>query len=503
MIIKEQKRIAKQSNLPKITVLTLKEIIDQTVSVPDKKTMQKVLDICALIKKQNGRPILIGGFVRDLVLKKFGQKSEVDFKDIDIEIYDIKPDVLESTLSEDESTTPNLVGKSFGVYKVGANIDIALPRKDSKTGEKHSDFKTKFDPKLSFKIASSRRDFTCNALGLDPFTGEIIDEHGGLKDILEKKLKHVDNKKFSEDPLRVLRAMRFASILGFSIDTKTKTLCQQIDLRFLSASRIGEEWTKMLLKSNQPGLGLKIAKELKILEKLHPEIYNLINLQQPKQYHPEGDVFEHTSQSLDHAKKICNREKLSQADQLILMLSVLCHDFGKVTTTKIEGEKITAYGHASESTSFTKSFLRQINFPLKDIPIILQLIKNHDALVGVQTVTEKFVKKLSDKIKPATIKDLSMVIESDYMGRQPLNQLNALNIEKLLELIKLAKAMDVFYNKLEKLIEGKDLLKLGFKTGPHFKTILNSVYNKQKEGKLKTKEEAISFILKNYKHLMG
>ncbi len=257
----------------------------------------------------------------------------------------------------------------------------------------------------------------------------------------------------------------------------------------------------MLLKSKKPSIGLKMAKELKILEKLHPEIYNLIGLEQSKKYHPEGDVFEHTMQSLDHAKNICLRENLSKEKQLILLLSVLCHDMGKVSTTKTEGEKITSYGHSKESVVFAKRFFQKIELPQKNIPIILQLIKHHDALIGVSKVTEKFVKKLSDKIKPATIKDLVMVMEADYMGRGPLVNQNSENIKKLTELVNIAKELGILTNGVQKLIQGKDLISLGFKQGPDFKTILDSVYKKQQQGELSTKEQAIAFIIKNYKHL--
>ncbi len=218
-----------------------KKIISEISSTRDKEVMQKVLGICLLMKKHKGRPVLIGGFARDLMFKKLGLRSEVDFKDIDIEIYDMAPEILEKALSHDKETELNLVGKSFGVYKMGPEIDISLPRKDSKTGIGHTGFKTSFSPKMSLKEASSRRDFTCNAIAVDPFTGEIIDEHGWVNDILEKKLRCVDKSKFAEDPLRVLRAMRFASVLEFEIEEKTKELCKKIDLSELSNSRIGEE----------------------------------------------------------------------------------------------------------------------------------------------------------------------------------------------------------------------------------------------------------------------
>mgnify|MGYP001191802615 CR=1 FL=1 len=257
----------------------------------------------------------------------------------------------------------------------------------------------------------------------------------------------------------------------------------------------------MLLKSTKPSVGLKIAKELKILEKLHPEINNLIGLEQSKKYHPEGDVFEHTAQSLDHAKKICSREKLSQEKQLILLLSVLCHDFGKATTTRINGEKITSYGHPKISVGLAKSFLKKIELPQKNIPEILKLIEHHDALIGAHIITEKFVNKLADKIKPATIKDLVFVMEADCMGRGEVGHESSENIKKLTQLVKMAKQLNIFSGQLEKLIQGRDLLDLGFPQSPKFTQIISNAYKAQQEGKIKTKEEAIAFVIKNYEYL--
>lgn len=238
------KNIPKQKPTPAnhpMKVDKFQNIIKSTPSSSDQKTMKKVYGICLLMKKNKGRPVLVGGFVRDLILKKLGQRKEVSFKDIDIEIYDLHKEEVEGALSAESDELVSTVGKSYGVYKIGNEIDVSLPREEEKVGSGHKGFKTSFSDKLSIHQASSRRDFTCNAIAIDPFTGEIIDSHNGVSDILEKKLKCVDAKKFAEDPLRVLRAMRFAAVLGFDIEESTKKVCQKIDLSELSNSRIGEE----------------------------------------------------------------------------------------------------------------------------------------------------------------------------------------------------------------------------------------------------------------------
>jgi len=239
----KEKKQAKNKNLPNVSkkVESLVKIFSNIKNPSEREVVKKVIEICLLLKKHKAQPVLIGGFVRDLILYKFGLKKEISFKDIDLEIFNITPQQVEEVLTKNTDDSLGLVGKSFGVYKLEPGIDIALPRKESKKGVGHKDFATSFFPNLSIEEASSRRDFTCNAIAIDPFSGEILDAQGGVNDILNKTLRCVDARKFADDPLRVLRAMRFAAVLKFRVDEKTKNLCQNIDLSNISNSRIGEE----------------------------------------------------------------------------------------------------------------------------------------------------------------------------------------------------------------------------------------------------------------------
>ena len=177
------------------------------------------------------RVYLVGGCVRDALLGR-------EIYDYDIEVYDIKPAKFDDLMT---SIKASGVGKSYFIYKY-KNYDLGLPRSESKTGNSHKDFAVSYinDPSL----ASLRRDFTVNAMMMNIFNGEILDFHGGKKDLKSKTLRHIDSEKFKEDPLRVLRGVQFSARLGFSIAEETLELMKTLDLAHLSRDRINTELIK-------------------------------------------------------------------------------------------------------------------------------------------------------------------------------------------------------------------------------------------------------------------
>jgi tRNA nucleotidyltransferase (CCA-adding enzyme) len=167
------------------------------------------------------RALLVGGFVRDALLAR-------ETTDADVEVFGVPRERLEALVVDLFPERVNTVGRSFGVLKVhlatGIDLDVSLPRSDSKTGVGHRGFAVQGDPFLSFLDASRRRDFTVNALACDPLTGEILDAHGGLQDLASRTLRAVDARTFPEDPLRVWRAFQFAARLDFRLDSGTLEL---------------------------------------------------------------------------------------------------------------------------------------------------------------------------------------------------------------------------------------------------------------------------------------
>ena len=177
------------------------------------------------------RVYLVGGCVRDALLGR-------EIYDYDIEIYDIKPAKFDELMAGIKASG---VGKSYFIYKY-KNYDLGLPRSESKTGNSHKDFAVSYINDPSF--ASLRRDFTINAMMMNIFDGEILDFHGGKKDLASKTLRHIDSEKFKEDPLRVLRGVQFSARLGFSIADETLELMKTLDLAHLSRDRINTELIK-------------------------------------------------------------------------------------------------------------------------------------------------------------------------------------------------------------------------------------------------------------------
>ena len=211
--------------------------------------------------EQNIHPIIIGGFVRDFFLK-------INSKDIDIELYGVTSlHTLETILSQFGSL--NCVGKSFGIYKLATaalDLDFSLPRLDSKVAIGHKGFEVTIKENLDFKTATSRRDFTVNAIGYDVASKQILDPFSGLEDIKKKKLRAVDLEKFAEDPLRVLRAVQFSARFNFTLEGTLvelcKTMIQNALLKELPRERLFEELKKVMTKAQKPSDALLLLQNL-------------------------------------------------------------------------------------------------------------------------------------------------------------------------------------------------------------------------------------------------
>ena len=180
-------------------------------------------------------------------------------KDFDIEVFDLSVAQIQAALSARFEIIS--VGASFGVIKVkDLPVDVSVPRRENRVGAGHKDFEVFPDSTLSPKEAASRRDFTFNAIGWDPVTGELLDDYNGEADLRAGVIRHVSDK-FAEDPLRVLRAMQFAARFEFTVAPETVALCAQLHPHDLPAERLLEEWSKLVLKGKKPSLGLKFLRE--------------------------------------------------------------------------------------------------------------------------------------------------------------------------------------------------------------------------------------------------
>ena len=457
-------------------------------------TLPEILeDILKDLQEIGATPIIVGGSVRDFFLN-------IPVKDYDIEIFGI--DSLETIQkSLEKFASVKLVGKSFGVLTLRVNeydFDFALPRIEKKIGNTHQDFEIITNANLSFKEAAIRRDFTINAIGYDFCTKDFLDPFDGINDLKNRVLKHIDDKTFIEDSLRVYRAVQFSARFDFSLDEKTFELCKKIvqnnELHFLPKERIYEEFKKLFLKSSKPSIGFELLKDLGVL-KYFPELKALISCVQDPIYHPEGDVWIHTMMCLDELSRILKEENIvDEYRKLYLFYAILCHDFGKPFCTKEINGKITSHKHESLGIEPTISFLSKLTNEKKFIEIVSSLVKNH--LIPFQLYfaesSLKAIKRLSLKVN---IEDLCLVCLADCLGRTILDKEKC--PKATFWVLNKAKELDIHNEPIKPIVQGRDLIELGFKPSDKFKEILEFAFDLQIDENMK-KDEIIKKIMEMY-----
>jgi tRNA nucleotidyltransferase (CCA-adding enzyme) len=448
-----------------------------------KSALQLPPDLRAILDavRRVGRPRLVGGGVRDWLL---GLTS----KDFDIEVGGVDFETLQRTLAPFGAT--DVVGRSFGVIKVrsaatAAEYDFSLPRRESKTGAGHRGFAVAPDPALSDADAAARRDFTVNAIALDPFTGAIIDPHGGQRDLDARVLRHT-SAAFVEDPLRVLRGFQLAARFDFTLAPETAALCRSIadTCRELPLERIWGEWNKWATKAARPSRGLDVLEQTDWL-KHFPEVAALRGTPQEPEWHPEGDVFIHTQHCVDALVALAEWQASSDARRRLLMFGVLAHDFGKPMTTQ-RAEKRGAMrwvspGHEPAGGQPAKDFLRRIGAPLELDAPVCALVVNHLAHHhGNTEFTDTSVRRLARKLTPATIDDLAAVMRADSNGRPPLRspEVHA----RIDELVAKAHALALADTAPKPILLGRHLVALGRQPGPDFKRTLDAAFEAQLDG---------------------
>jgi len=434
--------------------------------------------IVRLVRQAGGRAWLVGGSVRDLVL---GQQPH----DLDIEVFGIAPGTLHALLAEQFSV--QFVGKTFGIFKLQEqSIDISVPVGTLEEDPSVPHLLRQADPSMPVDDALARRDFTINAMAWDPDTLEFRDPFQGQDDLRNHVLRHVSSR-FSEDPLRVLRGMQLSARFELTAASETMTLCQTLSQDRLPSERLWEEWKKLLLQGHQPSLGLQFLQQCGWLT-FYPELAALQGCPQDPIWHPEGDVWIHTLHCLDW---FAGERTESEADDLIVGLAVLCHDFGKPATTRIQDEHIISRGHESEGTGPTKNFLERLTNQQDIINDVIPLVQCHlrpRALFDTQA-SDSAIRRLARQV--TRIDRLVRVARADHAGRPP----------KAFDgfpagdwLLTRAKALAVDRQVPQPLMMGRHLLDLGIPPGPDMGRLLDTCFEAQLDGLFSDTEGGLTFI---------
>lgn len=424
--------------------------------------------ICVTLKQRGRQAYLVGGCVRDLLLGRTP-------KDFDIST-DAPPEEVVSLFPSSE-----LVGAHFGVVLVrqdGAQVEVATFRSDRSysDGRRPDSVQFETDPRQDVL----RRDFTINALMLDPESGEVLDYVGGREDLRAGLIRAIGDPvtRFGEDHLRMLRAPRFAASLGFAIEPATAAAIRELRaaIRDVAAERVRDELTRILTEGGARR-GFESLDDLRLLPEILPEVAAMKGVAQPPEFHPEGDVWTHTLLMLEGLRQ----------PTVTLALGVLLHDVGKPPTFRV-AERIRFDGHVEAGAAIAVKILGRLRFSTEQIERVEALVANHLKFKDVHKMRESTLKRF---------------LRQPYFEEHlELHRLDCLSSHRRLEnyefcLQKLAK-MAPEELKPAPLLTGRDLIEAGFEPGPVFSKMLIAVEDAQLESRIRTREEALELIRREF-----
>lgn len=429
--------------------------------------------IVAEIDRAGGIPLLVGGAVRDILLDR-------PSKDLDIELYRLSETQAFELLSRFGEVST--VGKSFGVLSLhGMSIDWSLPRSDS-PGRKPM---VEIDPNLPFVDAMRRRDLTMNAIGINLLTKELIDPFNGENDLKNRVLRTPDAQFFVQDPLRFYRVMQFIGRFEMTPDTQLNEICRTMSLADVSRERIEQEFYKLFLQSRAPSAGIRWIASIGRLAELFPEIDALRTVLQNEEYHPEGDVFEHTMQTIDAGAFIARERNYESETSLKLLFAALCHDLGKT------GEQENSYGHEITGVPLAQTLLKKITRAEQIIDAVKKLVRHHlvPFLFVEQGAKAGAYKRLAHNLAPeVTIELLADLALADKRGRNAHSH-DPLLIEfpELKTFVAQATGARVLQRAEEPILRGRDIMDL-VPPGREMGILLQKAYDLQLEQGIVDKE---------------
>jgi putative nucleotidyltransferase with HDIG domain len=426
-------------------------------------------EIAARLKAAGFAAYLVGGCVRDLLLGR-------EPKDFDVSTDATPDDVLRLY------PLANRVGAHFGVVLVRdaeAQVEVATFRSDHSYADGRHPGHVQFERDPREDVL--RRDFTINALLLDPAGGQIIDYVGGREDLKRGVVRAIGDpeRRFAEDHLRMLRAIRFAARLEFTIDFTTMAAIRKLHSSILriSPERIRDELIRILTEGGARR-GFELFEESRMLDDILPEVAALKGVEQPPEYHPEGDVWTHTMLMLEQL----------QNPATALAFGVLLHDIGKPGTFRRAPDRIRFDGHVELGVELARGIMRRFHFSNADCEQVLALVANHMKFKDVPRMKESTLKRF-----------LRMPRFDEHLELHRLDCLNSNGHLDTYEFVS-QKRNETPPEELKppRLITGDDLIHAGYRPGPRFSEILQAVEDAQLEGRIKTREEALELAARAY-----
>ncbi|MGA8213008.1 MAG: CCA tRNA nucleotidyltransferase [Candidatus Sulfotelmatobacter sp.] len=442
------------------------------------------ISIIHTLRRHGFQAYLVGGCVRDLLLKREPADYDVATSATPAQVMEIFPDTY-------------AVGAQFGVALVplledqGARreentlpkvkaVEVATFRSDLgySDGRRPDEVRFTQDPREDV----ARRDFTINGMMLDPVSGEVLDFVGGRRDLDAGIIRAIGEpeQRFAEDKLRMLRAVRFAARFEYAIEAETLAAIQSLahEIQVVSCERVRDEFTKMLTEGHARRAFL-LLDESGLLKGVLPEISAMKGVEQPPEFHPEGDVFVHTLLLLENLPQLCSPT---------LAWGALLHDVGKPATFRVAPDRIRFDNHVDIGVKIAEEICERLRFSNHDAAQVLALVDNHMRFGHVARMKESTLKKF-----------LRLPGFEEHLALHRADSLASHSNLSTYELIR-EKLVEIPPEKIRPtaLVSGDDLIAAGYPPGPRFREILEAVEDAQLEGRLLSHDAALEFVRREF-----
>lgn len=449
---------------------------------------QHATNIVRALREHGYQAYFNGGCVRDLLLKREPADYDVATDATPQQVMQIFPQTYDVGAQFGVVLVPSQLPAASGQYSVPGSrypadstpVEVATFRADIGYSDGRHPDEVRFTKDAREDV--QRRDFTINGMLYDPLTEEVLDFVGGRADLEAGIIRAIGNpeRRFTEDKLRMLRGARFAARFGYQIEPATFSAMQKLapQIHQVSHERVRDELTKMLTEGHAKR-AFELLDETGLLEQVLPEISKMKGVEQPPQYHPEGDVFVHTLLLLD---------KLPAGSSKTLAWGALLHDVGKPPTFRVAPDRIRFDGHVEIGVKMAAEICRRLRFSNEETDQILALVDNHMRFGDVHRMKESTLKrflrlpKFDEHLELHRIDSLSShgILDAYNYLREQQHSLPPETIRPV------------------PLVTGRDLIDAGYEPGPRFREILDAVEDAQLEGRVTSREAAMDMVAREF-----